>query len=105
MTGLELQERASWYTTGRAAENQAVVYKKEYPMVLDYAVTFEFELEAPLTARGKVSALEVQTCASRALVEAKNKFPKTQWSSIVVVLTREGLLDAVVRKDEVSSNV
>jgi hypothetical protein len=63
-------------------------------MVLDYVITFEFETEPPLMTRGKVEALEIQTCAQRALMKAKDEFPRKTWSSVVVVLTREGLLDA-----------
>jgi len=62
-------------------------------MVLDYVITFEFETEPPITTRGKVEALEIQTCAQRALMKAKEAHPRKAWSSIVVVLTREGLLN------------
>jgi hypothetical protein len=68
-------------------------------MRLDYVVSFEYELDPPNTVKGAVEALEVQTCARRAIEEAKDKHPGTQWSSVVVVLTREGLLDSKSPQD------
>lgn len=63
-------------------------------MTLDYVCTFEFEMDPPRTHKGKVQASSVQACARIAVTETKNTFPNSQWSSVVVVLTREGLLDA-----------
>jgi hypothetical protein len=66
-------------------------------MKLDYQVTFEYMLDAPQVIKGVVEATEVQTCARRALEEAKEKVPGTQWSSIVILLARQGVLDKPVR--------
>jgi hypothetical protein len=63
-------------------------------MRLDYVVTFEFETTPPITVRGKTEAHEVQKCGWRALKEAKDKVPNVAWSSLVLVLTREGLLQS-----------
>lgn len=49
-------------------------------------VTFEFDIAAPLTWEGIVSAQGVQTIVSRAVVKAKEEFPNKSWSSMNVVV-------------------
>jgi len=53
-----------------------------------YSMSFEFNVEAPLTVRGEVTATSVRTLAARALDEATDKHPGVKWSSICLVLER-----------------
>lgn len=55
------------------------------------AVTFEFEINAPLTWRGEISGTEPQTVVMRAVMEAKKAYPRVKWNSMnVVILERLG---------------
>lgn len=51
-----------------------------------YAVTFEFDLRPPLTAKGQVSAGNPATAAARAVREAKKAVHPMAWRSMVVLL-------------------
>lgn len=55
-------------------------------MTWNYAVTFEFELQAPLTHRGTVTASSTPPAARKALTEAKKAHPGIRPTSIVVLL-------------------
>ena len=57
-------------------------------MKLDYSVTFEFDIRAPVTDKGTVETGSVYTCASRAVKLAKQRLKPHSWGSVVVVLTR-----------------
>jgi hypothetical protein len=59
-----------------------------------YQVTFEFMESAPITIKGEVQAGSAETCAARAVREAKKRAPGLNWTSMVVLLDRfkeEGL--------------
>lgn len=58
-------------------------------MIVDYTVSFEYITGAPQTIKGEVEATEVQTCARKALEQAKERFPATQWTSVVLVMMRK----------------
>jgi hypothetical protein len=51
-----------------------------------FAVTFEFDEQAPETVRGQIAAHTAQTAASRALKQARKAKPKARARSIVVLL-------------------
>jgi hypothetical protein len=53
-----------------------------------YAVTFEFDTRAPVTARGTVRARSARTVARRAVDQATAQYPGLAWRSLVVVLER-----------------
>lgn len=55
-------------------------------MTVEYAVTFEFEQQPPITHRGTVTATEAGTCSARAVKEAMKVHKGLRWSSLVVVL-------------------
>lgn len=55
-------------------------------MTVTYAVTFEFDQQAPITHRGTVAAHMAHTCVLRAVKEATKAHPGLHWSSLVVVL-------------------
>lgn len=50
------------------------------------SVTFEFDVQQPITWRGEITATGPQTVVSRAVREAKRAYPKRQWSSLVVCI-------------------
>ena len=56
----------------------------------EYAVTFEFENDPPITLRGTVEAELRHTAASRAVYEAGKTRPRTKPASLVVLL-QEGV--------------
>jgi hypothetical protein len=55
-------------------------------MTVAYAVTFEFEHQAPITTRGTVAASTMPTCFARAARQAVTSHPGLHWSSMVCVL-------------------
>lgn len=55
-------------------------------MTVNYSATFEFDLKPPMTHRGTVTATSMPTCLARAGRAAMKVFPKTKWTSMVVVL-------------------
>jgi hypothetical protein len=55
-------------------------------MTVKYAVTFEFEVQAPITHKGTVTATTMPTCFARATREAVKAHPGLHWSSMVCVL-------------------
>jgi hypothetical protein len=57
-------------------------------MKVKYAVTFEFQVNAPITVRGEVEAERAPTAARRAIEEAMDQNPNLKWSSISVLLER-----------------
>ena len=67
-------------------------------MKLDYVLTFEFLLDAPITVKGEVEATSAQTCARIAVKEAKTKCPRVKWSSLVLVLAQKEVLTGEAHK-------
>ena len=65
-------------------------------MTVNFAVTFEFETQAPLTHRGTVTGHSAGTCARRALGQAQRALGPVRWSSLNVVFL-ERTEDAVRR--------
>lgn len=60
-------------------------------MIAKCAVTFEFEMRAPLTWRGEVEATNVWTIVGRATRLAVKELRPRSWSSVVcVILERAG---------------
>lgn len=59
---------------------------KDLKMTVAYAVTFEFEHQAPITTRGTVAASTMPTCFARAARQAVASHPGLHWSSMVCVL-------------------
>ena len=60
-------------------------------MKAKYAVTFKFDLRAPVTHRGRVAASSGATCVARAVREAQKALRPVGWASLVcVLLEREG---------------
>jgi hypothetical protein len=55
-------------------------------MTVHYAVTFEFDLRAPITHKGTVSASSAATCVARAVREAQKAAKPVAWTSVVCVL-------------------
>ena len=55
-----------------------------------YSATFEFDVETPLTKKGVVEGTNLSTLYARAARELKREFPKKRWSSVVIVLERQG---------------
>lgn len=55
-------------------------------MRVRYSVTFEFDVQAPITHRGTVAASSMPTCFARAAREAIKASPGLRWSSMVIVL-------------------
>ncbi len=53
-----------------------------------WAVTFEYEMNAPETAHGELAFLNVGNAARQALKSAKQQFPRRNWSSVVILLDR-----------------
>jgi hypothetical protein len=58
--------------------------------VYGYALTFEFDWEAPCTLRGEVQASSVSTAMRKIAVTCMKRRPKTNWRSISVVVERPG---------------
>lgn len=67
-------------------------------MRVKYAVTFEFDMAAPLTHRGTVVARHPATCCARAVREANSALRPRNWSSVVCVLLER--LDASTEEDK-----
>ena len=55
-----------------------------------YNVTFEFETLPPVTERGYAEGVSVRTIAARAVDDAIQKNPNMRWSSIVILIFKEG---------------
>jgi len=55
-------------------------------VTVNYAVTFEFETQPPITHRGTVTASQVGTCVRRATQDAQKALQPKNSSSLVVVL-------------------
>lgn len=55
-------------------------------MTVSYAVTFEFDMRAPVTHRGTVEASGVGTCMARATKAAQRALRPVNWSSVNCVL-------------------
>jgi hypothetical protein len=55
-------------------------------MTVTYAVTFEFDLQPPITHRGTVAGSTARTVVVRAMKEALAAHPGLRWSSVVVVV-------------------
>jgi len=51
-----------------------------------YAVTYEYENEAPDCHRGEAKATSIATAAARALRVAKKAFPRKRPRSVVVLI-------------------
>lgn len=56
---------------------------------LTCTVTFEFDLNPPLTYRGPIQASHVGTGARMAVQQAAQALRPARWQSVVVVLDRE----------------
>lgn len=57
-------------------------------MILKYAVTLEYDVKAPETARGELDVHNARQAARKAVNEALKQYPKRTWRSLVVVLER-----------------
>lgn len=68
-------------------------------MKCKYSLTFEFEVEQPLTTTGIMEAKKLRTVAMRAINEGTKKHKGVKWSSFVLVL--EKLDDTVEEANEV----
>ncbi len=53
-----------------------------------FSITFEHNVNKPLTATGVASAASPSTIAARALREAKKQFKGKHWDSIVIYLEK-----------------
>ena len=62
-------------------------------MTVNYVVTVEFEMRAPVTHRGTVAASQPEACCRMAVREARKALRPMRWSSLVCVLL-ERLSDA-----------
>jgi hypothetical protein len=70
-------------------------------MTVRYAVTFEFDLQPPITHRGTVSAGKAHTVIARAVKEATRAHPGLRWTSMVCVLLER--LDAATDSEPLES--
>jgi hypothetical protein len=59
---------------------------EEVVMTCRYAVTFEFETRAPMTARGVIAGGRAATCVARATRKAQEALRPVGWSSMLCVL-------------------
>ena len=57
-------------------------------ITLRYAVTFEYQLDAPETVRGEIDVSNPSLGVRRAFEAAKRAYPHRRWSSVVVLLER-----------------
>lgn len=57
-------------------------------MKCKYAVTFEFDMNPPVTARGMVEGSSSTTVMKRALQKAIADHPHMAWQSLVVLLEK-----------------
>lgn len=57
-------------------------------MKCNYAVTFEFNINAPITIRGESEAISLRTVVARAIDDAVEKNPSLNWNSISVLIER-----------------
>lgn len=55
-------------------------------MTVEYAVTFEFDQQPPITHRGTVTGGKATTVVARATRAAVTAHPGLRWTSLVVVL-------------------
>lgn len=53
-------------------------------MKLNYSVTFEFDIDPPLTRRGSVEASHLGACARRAVENANRALKPKRWRSFVL---------------------
>ncbi len=67
-------------------------------MKVRYAVTFEFDVRAPMTHRGIVTGGRAATCVARATREAQKALSPVGWSSMVCVLLER--LDTAPEADD-----
>jgi len=58
-------------------------------MTCKYAVTFEFDLNQPITERGSATAGSLRTTIARAIDAATEKNPGLHWRSVSVLIERE----------------
>jgi hypothetical protein len=52
-------------------------------MIINYAVTFEFDTRPPTTHRGTVEGSAAATCARRAIEQAQKALKPIAWTSMV----------------------
>lgn len=64
--------------------------KKESSQMWDFAVTFEFDTDPPVTERGQVGAGTLQVACYRAIKAAKKARPRTKASSVVILVQKGG---------------
>jgi hypothetical protein len=57
-------------------------------ITLRYAVTFEYQSDAPETIRGEIDVSNPSLGVRRAFEAAKRAYPHRRWSSVVVLLER-----------------
>ena len=57
-------------------------------MTFRYAVTFEYQQDAPETVRGEIAVGNPSLGARRALEAAKKALPRRRWSSVSILLER-----------------
>jgi hypothetical protein len=55
---------------------------------VQYAFTFEFDWDAPLTVRGEIEFLNLRNACSAVAKVAKQAHPRKNWRSVVLVLDR-----------------
>lgn len=55
-------------------------------MKVRYSVTFEFDVQPPVTHKGTVVAASMPTCFARAARDAAKAHPGLRWTSMVIVL-------------------
>lgn len=59
-------------------------------MTCEYAVTYESTIKAPVTIRGQVSGTTPSGMASKAIRSSKSRAKGVRWSSLVILLTKQG---------------
>lgn len=70
-------------------------------MTVKYAVSFEFDIKPPVTARGTVSGGSASACVARATRAAVKANPGLRWTSLVCVLL-ERIDDSSPKEDKAS---
>jgi hypothetical protein len=57
-------------------------------MKCSYSITFEFQLEPPITEKGISKGSSLRTIVARAVDDATTKNPNVHWTSVVVLIQR-----------------
>ena len=74
---------------------------------IKYAITYEFDIKAPLTVRGAYAGNDEDLAVRRAMTSIRKAYPRAKWDSLCLTLEKPRQIDVILpkstRKGQVTS--